>query len=218
MAMMPQPPNILRDPSLPGDPFGPIPQILRAQPAPPNLQIIELSDGRLFNVATETRFSIETIAHSLSLACRFGYQPRYFYSVAQHSILVAKLMQHFGSPKIGLEGLLHDAAEFVYGDLATPVKRACTDYDHAEKNLDERIRARFGLSARKTDECGRADKIAMFIEAYDLLPSRGAALTDSLGVRTQAMELREQFRIWTRPMGPELSEAWFLHTYQELVA
>jgi len=63
------------------------------------------------------------IAHSLSLICRFQGHCPFHYSVAQHSYLVAALLQRDGHPvEIQLWGLLHDAAEAYIGDVISPIK------------------------------------------------------------------------------------------------
>ena len=177
--------------------------------------LIELSDGTLCPILTETEFSIETIAHSLALECRFGKQSKYFYSVAQHSILVSKVMERMRDAD-PFEGLMHDAAEFIMGDLATPIKYSCADYLDLERDLQRRINRCFGLPDQKSKLCHRADKYAMFMEAYHLLPSKGATLQDELGIRMHSLEILRSFDIWLAPMGPDTARSWFLYTYHQL--
>src|SRR5690606_26561418 len=67
---------------------------------------------------------INDIAVSLSHVCRFSGQVERFYSVAQHSVMVArKVWRATGDPRKGLQGLLHDASEAYTNDLPSPFKR-----------------------------------------------------------------------------------------------
>ena len=65
---------------------------------------------------------IEDIAHALANICRFGGHCKRFYSVAQHSILVADLVAQV-EPQFRLAALLHDAPEAYIGDMVRPLKR-----------------------------------------------------------------------------------------------
>src|SRR3546814_1267618 len=98
------------------------------------------------------------------------------FSVAQHSLLVDDIA---GRLKPGLTAaehlaaVLHDAAEYVIGDLITPFKSAVgPDYKVLEKRLMTAIRLRFGLPARESEALEtlikRADRIAAYLEATQL--------------------------------------------------
>uniref|UniRef100_A0A6M3LJS0 Phosphohydrolase n=2 Tax=viral metagenome TaxID=1070528 RepID=A0A6M3LJS0_9ZZZZ len=65
-----------------------------------------------------TKVDIVDIAHALSLICRFGGHSLYHYSVAAHSLHVARYMP----PEIAIHGLLHDAAETYLGDVVRELK------------------------------------------------------------------------------------------------
>lgn len=91
---------------------------------------------------------IEDIAHHLSNLCRYtGACPR-FYSVAQHSFLVAHRLAAEGAPlELQMAGLLHDAAEAYFNDLASPVKHAVEleAYSHLEREATRLILCVFGV-------------------------------------------------------------------------
>lgn len=84
---------------------------------------------------------IEDIAHALSNLCRYAGHTKEFYSVAQHSILVAEQCPD----DCKLWGLLHDAAEAYIADLPRPVKRCLPDYKVIEEELLRTVAARFRL-------------------------------------------------------------------------
>jgi hypothetical protein len=84
---------------------------------------------------------IEDIAHGLANTCRFGGQCREFYSVAQHSVLVAGAVP----PHLGLVGLLHDATEAYLGDVIRPLKRELSGYKTLEAMWALVIGCAFGL-------------------------------------------------------------------------
>jgi uncharacterized protein len=120
---------------------------------------------------------IEDIAHGLARVARWNGQTigEHAFSVAQHSLVVtdilASLQPDFG-PKQLCAGLLHDAAEYVIGDLISPFKAAIgLDYKAFENRLLEAIHRRFALGeidATVAKAIKRADKIAAYYEATRL--------------------------------------------------
>lgn len=121
---------------------------------------------------------IEDIAHGLARVARWNGQTRgaHAFSVAQHCVLVEQLVGELrprGTQALRLAALLHDAAEYVIGDLISPFKAAVgLDYKALENRLASAIHIRFGLTATSPTAdialIKRADRIAAFFEATQL--------------------------------------------------
>ncbi len=119
---------------------------------------------------------IEDIAHGLSRVARWNGQTsgEWAYSVAQHSLLVETVAIWQGLPeRWRLAALLHDAPEYVVGDLITPFKAAVGfDFRALESRLAQAIHIRFGLPAALPttvrSRLKRADRGAARLEAVAL--------------------------------------------------
>lgn len=110
-------------------------------------------------------FIIDDIAHALALSCRFNGHCLQFYSVAQHSVMVA----HAVPKEHALWGLLHDASEAYLGDLLAPFKVNMPEYRAVEKKLMRAICQRFDLP-REVPYCVQlADRVLLATEVRDLL-------------------------------------------------
>ncbi len=124
---------------------------------------------------TPVDIEIEDIAHGLSFVARWNGQTigDYAYSVAEHSLLVEQLYSRMTpkpDPKWQLAALLHDAPEYVIGDMISPVKNAVgPGYNDLDKRLMAAIHIRFGLPAMIPQHIKRqikkADKISAWMEA-----------------------------------------------------
>src|SRR5579864_3149397 len=121
---------------------------------------------------------IEDIAHGLARVARWNGQTKgdCAFSVAQHCLLVERLAREL-RPKCGvalrLTALLHDAAEYVIGDLISPFKTAIgLDYKGFENRLSRAIHVRFGLPpdtlTSDTILIKHADQISAYFEATQL--------------------------------------------------
>jgi 5'-deoxynucleotidase YfbR-like HD superfamily hydrolase len=121
---------------------------------------------------------IEDIAHGLARVARWNGQTRgdHAFSVAQHSVLVEGFLTHVwpdSTPQDQLGALLHDAPEYVIGDMISPFKNALgVDYRQFEARLEAAIRIRFGLvpkmPAGLKARIKQADQSAAFYEATRL--------------------------------------------------
>jgi 5'-deoxynucleotidase YfbR-like HD superfamily hydrolase len=108
---------------------------------------------------------IRDIAHFLSMQCRFNGHCTFFYSVAEHCILVADLLPD----SLKLEGLLHDATEAYLGDMPTPIKCRFKDFQVAEECLHKVIAEKFALCPEIPRPVISADRQAFDIEVVVLL-------------------------------------------------
>jgi len=136
--------------------------------------------GRKLDILSPSPFDIEIedIALGLSRVTRWNGQTtgKYPYSVAQHSVLVEELF-NIEYPELdkkwNLAALLHDAPEYVIGDLITPFKYALNNsYRYVEDNLMKAIFIRFGLPAilpiRIEAKIKKIDKALAWIEAIEV--------------------------------------------------
>jgi hypothetical protein len=154
---------------------------------------------------------LEDIAHALSLLCRFNGHVRRFYSVAQHSVLVARcLSEQFGetNAKWQRTALFHDAAECYIGDMVKPLKCEDVHFQTVEAEIEEAIAKRFDLLWPFPPLIKRAD-IAL------LLAERNALMGEP-PVPWRADEVSEE--AWAGDIedwGPFKSETMFLQQARE---
>jgi uncharacterized protein len=136
--------------------------------------------GRRLDLLDPSPLDIEIadIAHGLARVARWNGQTRgaHIFSVAQHTLLVEAVMRE-QTPRIDvsvrLAALLHDAPEYVIGDMISPFKAVLGgDYKAVEKRLLAAIHIRFGLPPVLADEMTQlvkdADKGAAYLEATEL--------------------------------------------------
>lgn len=121
---------------------------------------------------------VEDIAHGLARVARWNGQTHgaHIFSVAQHTLLVEAVMR-VQSPRVDrrvrLAAMLHDAPEYVIGDMISPFKAVIGgSYKAVEKRLLSAIHVRFGLPAilpaELEDQIKSADRGAAYLEATHL--------------------------------------------------
>lgn len=157
------------------------------------------------------------VAHALSLICRFGGMVPEHYSVAQHSILVSELVART-RPELVLAGLLHDASEYVLGDIVRPLKRHLgAVYTDLEQRWQVAIANKFGLDPAALDDplVKLADNQALAIERRDFLDPELAPDWELLpeppslkGLSMAAGNLHFGHRLTAIP--PQMAESEFL--------
>jgi 5'-deoxynucleotidase YfbR-like HD superfamily hydrolase len=138
---------------------------------------LRMLSGRRLDLIDPSPFDIEIadIAHGLARVARWNGQTRgaHIFSVAQHTLLVEAVMRA-QTPRIDtrlrLAALLHDAPEYVIGDMISPFKAVLGgDYKLVEQRLLSAIHIRFGLPAvlgtELTKQIKNADRGAAYLEA-----------------------------------------------------
>ncbi|MEL6227731.1 MAG: HD family hydrolase [Pseudomonadota bacterium] len=155
--------------------------------------------GRRLDLLDPTPMDIEIddIAHGLAFVARWNGQTvgNYAYSVAEHSLLVETLFGRIApsaEPKWRLAALLHDAPEYVIGDMISPVKAAVgPGYGALDERLEAAIHIRFGLPAKVPVKVKRlikkADKISAWMEATQIAGFTEAEATKFFGRPDAAM-------------------------------
>jgi len=107
------------------------------------------------------------IARALANQCRFGGHSRVFYSVAQHSMIVAELVeQRGGDVEDVFAALMHDATEAYLGDMPHPLKHRSplgAAFKDAEDHLERALHERFGIKP-DVPEIKRADRALLATE------------------------------------------------------
>ncbi len=152
---------------------------LRRSAAEPRAWQRMLSGRRLDLLAPSPMdIEIEDIAHGLARVARWNGQTlgEHAFSVAQHSVVVEEIVGHIQpdvAPRWRLAALLHDASEYVIGDMISPFKAALgVNYRDFEERLENAIHTRFGLPAKTPvlikKLIKQADRACAFFEATQL--------------------------------------------------
>lgn len=194
-------------------------------PPPPRAWQRMLSGRRLDLLdPTPVDIEIEDIAHGLAFVARWNGQTRgdWPYSVAEHSLLVEAIFTRSlkaPDPKWQLAALLHDAPEYVIGDMISPVKAAVgPDYGALDARLTAAIHIRFGLPAALPVTVKRrikaADKVSAWLEATQIAGFSETEADRFFG-RPDASLLEELSLILTPPAD---ARARFLARHAELLA
>ncbi|MEY4416901.1 MAG: hypothetical protein RIQ53_4194 [Pseudomonadota bacterium] len=122
---------------------------------------------------------LSDMAHALGQIPRYCGHARRPYSVAEHSILVAQIIEAAypdarGNPHAGLAALMHDAHEAYIGDLSTPAKGILGEpWALYEERMQRAVRTRYGLhqaAVHWAPILQAADRIALATERAQLLP------------------------------------------------
>ena len=178
--------------------------------------------GRRLDLLDPSPFDIEVedIAHGLARVARWNGQTigEHAFSVAQHSCVVEDIAAHIRpglEPKWRLAALLHDASEYVIGDMISPFKAALgVSYKDFEARLEHAIHIRFGLPAKTPLEIKKlikeADKACAYFEATQLAGFTHAEALDFFGAPPAGYHLKIE------PQPAKDAQDRYLHRFELL--
>jgi len=181
--------------------------------------------GRRLDLIDPSPLDVEIadIAHGLARVARWNGQTHgsEIFSVAQHSLLVEAIFaaETAAPPRAArLAALLHDAPEYVIGDMISPFKAAIGgDYKLVEKRLMAAIFVRFGLPPEPPPESAKAiksaDRIAAYLEATALAGFTVAEARKFFGAPRLALK---GFADYLKPLRPAEAQQAFLGRFAEL--
>ena len=172
---------------------------------------------------TPLDIEIEDIAHGLSFLARWNGQTKgpYGYSVAEHSLLVEEIfgvLNPKAEPRWKMAALLHDAAEYVIGDLISPVKNSVgKGYDQLERRLIISIYQRFGITKPLPELIKRkikiADKHSAWLEAVKIAGFTSTEADKLFGIP----KLKTFEKTQIIPRSPLNAKSLFLKKHAELI-
>jgi hypothetical protein len=165
---------------------------------------------------------IEDIAHGLARVARWNGQTvgEHAFSVAQHSLVVEDACAHLQpglDARWRLVALLHDAPEYVIGDMISPFKAALgLDYKVFERRLETAIHLRFGLPAVTPDPVKTLIKAADHISAwFEAVQLAGFSMAEANGFFGPPPP---DYRLTLEPLSAGAAQARYLQRFHTLSA
>ena len=170
---------------------------------------ITTASGKFFDILKpeEYEFDIEEISTALSNLCRYTGHVNRFYSVAEHSVLVSRIVpQH-----LALAGLLHDASEAYLGDVSSPLKKLLPEYQAIEDRVQRSLAGYFGFEYPFGEEIYAADKRMYWQERQSIADN---------GVRDKLwhQDYAASRKVEAMGMSPVMARRMFIKRYRELTS
>ena len=174
---------------------------------------LQLESGAPFNLqGPGCPVSIGDIAGGLAKINRFAGATRVPYSVAQHSVLVSKIVKRLGGGLSDqLDGLLHDAHEIALSDIPSPVKQMVDGGELSDLERGVQYRIICGLHLGPRVPCSvvrQADLIALATEKRDLMAPEQRPWT--------LFEMSEPDRYRIKPVGWKAAKRMFIERFEYL--
>lgn len=169
---------------------------------------ISTCSGKQFRLQApdSSQIDIEDIARGLAYQCCYNGQTSHFYSLAQHSLLVANLVP----PQHRLAALLHEAAAAYFGDMTGALRQLLPEFSLIEKQTMAAVGEKFAVSGFDASAIKRAHLIAQATEQRDLRPD-SVELSGSLA-KSVPIPRRIEF------MSPEEAKYQFSEMFAELAS
>ena len=153
----------------------------------------------------EYEYDIDEIATALSNICRYTGHVNRFYSVAEHSVLVSKLLPD----GLALSGLLHDASEAFIGDVSSPLKKLLPEYKKIEEGIQTAIANHFGLEYPFPKEIHEADKRMYWQERQEVADN---GIKDKLWHQ----DFRAARKVEATGLAPHMARRMFMARFREI--
>lgn len=169
---------------------------------------ITTASGKFFDILKpeEYEYDIEEIATALSNLCRYTGHVNTFYSVAEHSVLVSRIVPE----RLAMAGLLHDASEAYLGDVSSPLKKLLPEYKRIEDRVQRAIAGAFGVAEGfDHPEVHAADKRMYWQERQSVADN---------GIRDKLwhQDLRATRKVEAMGMSPMMARRMFIKRYREI--
>lgn len=170
--------------------------------------VIQMLDGEYIDLVNPdfSKTKIESISWALSNICRFNGHTNKFYSVAQHCVLSSFLVPEH----LAYDALMHDTAEAIVGDVASPLKALLPDYKAIETRIEKALFATFNVKYPLPPEIKTADLMMLKAERELLMPDTGDEWHVLKGV--QMNQILRVSEIWDQ----ERSHKRFMARFKEL--
>ena len=169
---------------------------------------ISTVSGRFFDLLApeDYEYDISEIGHALSHICRYTGHANKFYSVAEHSVLVSRIVPSH----LSLCGLLHDASEAFVGDVSSPLKKLLPEYKKIEEAIQKSIANYFNLPYPFPKEIHEADKRMYWQERQSIADN---------GIRDKLwhQDLRATRKVEALGMSPTMANRMFMARYYEIM-
>lgn len=163
------------------------------------------ASGFVLNLANPdaTGLPVEDVARALAYQPRWCGATKHFYSVAEHSVMVSRLVPQ----AFAYHALWHDSIEFVQGDWPSPLKiyLGRVEINRKLAPIEAALARRFGFQSH-LPEVKEADLVAMATELRDLLPNSWVDWGHLPPPATEQIV----------PVGPERAFALFMERYEEI--
>lgn len=170
--------------------------------------VLDLDDPR------PEMISADDISHALSQICRFGGHARRFYSVAEHSVLVADVVEAAGGDQIEqMIALTHDAHKAYLGDIPSPLKHALSDYPEMSLRVKGAIAAALNIPSPSlsTPRIAEAERFVGAFEDEQLMPDTRPQFSSHVeGISLPAAVT------WRAGLSPHDAELLFCRRYDQL--